>query len=158
MLKGDAMPSARQLRTGKTLSAAAGESTAAGAKRARILIVEDDYFVATGLEHALVDAGFEVVGIAVTAEQAVELGADQQPQLVVMDIRLAGSRDGIDAALELLSKHGIRSLFATAHGDDATRARAEKAQPLGWLTKPYSTRLAVETIRNILGSTRATPV
>ena len=153
MLKVDAMPSGRQLREGKTLSAAAGESTTGSGTRARILIVEDDYFVATGLEHALLDAGFEVVGIAVTAEQAVELGAAKQPELVVMDIRLAGSRDGIDAAIELLSKHGIRSLFATAHRDEATRARAERAQPLGWLTKPYPTRLAVETIRNILEST-----
>jgi DNA-binding NarL/FixJ family response regulator len=153
MLKVDAMPSGgRQLRKGKTLPAA-GESTEGSGKPARILIVEDDYFVATGLEHALVDTGFEVVGIAVTAEQAVELGAAEQPELVIMDIRLAGSRDGIDAAVDLLSKHGIRSLFATAHGDEATRARAEKARPLGWLTKPYPTRLAVETIRNILGST-----
>jgi DNA-binding NarL/FixJ family response regulator len=153
MLKVDAKPSGRQLRKGKTLLTAAGESTTGSRKRARILIVEDDYFVATGLEHALVDAGFEVVGIAVTAEQAVELGAAKKPELVLIDIRLAGSRDGIDAAVELLSKHGIRSLFATAHGDEATRARAEKAQPLGWLTKPYPTRMAVETIRNILGST-----
>jgi two-component system, response regulator PdtaR len=153
MFKVDAMPRGRQVRKEKTLSPAGGESTSGGGKRARILIVEDDYFVGTGLEHALLDAGFEVVGIAVTAEQAVEMGAAKQPELVVMDIRLAGLRDGIDAALELLSKHGIRSLFSTAHGDEATRARAEKARPLGWLTKPYPTQLAVETIRNILGST-----
>ena len=153
MLKIDAMPGGeRHLRKGRTLPAAT-ESTVVSGKRERILIVEDDYFVATGLEHALLDAGFEVVGIAVTAEQAVELGAAKQPELVVMDIRLAGSRDGIDAAVDLLTIYGIRSLFATAHGDEATRARAEKAQPLGWLTKPYPTRLVVETIRNILGST-----
>jgi DNA-binding NarL/FixJ family response regulator len=152
MLKVDAMPRLPEVRKEKTLSAAGGERTSSSRKKPRILIVEDDYFVGTGLEHALLDAGFEVVGIAVTAEQAVEMGAAEQPELVVMDIRLAGLRDGVDAALELLSNHGIRSLFATAHGDEATRARAEKARPLGWLTKPYSTQLAVETIRNILGS------
>jgi len=152
MLKVDAMPRRLEVRKEKTLSGAGDERTSSGRKKPRILIVEDDYFVGTGLEHALLE-GFEVVGIAVTAEQAVEMGAAEQPELVVMDIRLAGLRDGIDAALELLSNHGIRSLFATAHGDEATRARAEKARPLGWLTKPYSTQLAVETIRNVLGST-----
>jgi CheY-like chemotaxis protein len=54
--------------------------------RARILIVEDDYFVATALEHDLADAGFEVVGVAVTAEEALHLARLYQPQLAVMDI------------------------------------------------------------------------
>src|SRR5712671_78232 len=71
---------------------------------ARILIVEDDYFVATALEQDLTDAGFEVVGIAVTAEEALDLGNLHRPALAVMDIRLAGARDGIDAALELRSQ------------------------------------------------------
>jgi two-component system, response regulator PdtaR len=57
--------------------------------------------------------------------------------LAVMDIRLAGQRDGVDAALEMLKACGIRCVFATAHHDAETRARAEKAAPLGWLSKPY---------------------
>jgi DNA-binding NarL/FixJ family response regulator len=116
----------------------------------RILIVEDDYFVATALEQDLVDAGFEVVGIAVTAEEALHLADVHRPALAVMDIRLAGARDGIDAALELRSQFGLGCVFATAHGDKKTRGRAEKARPLGWLIKPYSTKSAVETIRAAL--------
>jgi DNA-binding NarL/FixJ family response regulator len=118
--------------------------------RARILIVEDDYFVATALEEILVDAGFAVVGIAITAEEALHLATLHQPALAVMDIRLAGPRDGIDAAMELRSQCGIGSVFATAHGDKATRARAKDVQPLGWLTKPYSAKSVVETIRAAL--------
>jgi DNA-binding NarL/FixJ family response regulator len=55
-----------------------------------------------------------------------------------MDIRLAGERDGIDAARQLFSEFGIRCIFATAHDDAGTRARAEPFAPLGWLPKPYT--------------------
>jgi two-component system, response regulator PdtaR len=66
-----------------------------------------------------------------------------------VDIRLVGARDGIDAAVDLISQYGIPTIFATAHGDEATRTRAKKAQPVGWLTKPYSAQLVVQTIRAI---------
>jgi DNA-binding NarL/FixJ family response regulator len=65
-------------------------------------VVEDDYFVAVELEHRLRHAGYEVVGVAVTAEEAVQMAAAHRPLLAIMDIRLSGPRDGIDAAVELL--------------------------------------------------------
>jgi DNA-binding NarL/FixJ family response regulator len=125
--------------------------------RAGILIVEDDYFVATDLEQALVDAGFTVVGIAATAEQALALAKATRPEIAVMDIRLAGVRDGIEAAVDLLSNFGIRSIFATAQGNEATRNRAAKARPLGWLTKPYSTQVAIAVIRTFVHSATEGP-
>lgn len=144
------MPKGPPSRNGTALPAP-DDATAAARKWGRILIVEDDYFVAIGLEQALIDAGLGVVGIAATAEEALELAAAKRPDLAVMDIRLAGTRDGIDAALDLLSHHGVHSVFATAHSDAPTRARAERARPLGWLSKPYSAQTAVETIRGVLG-------
>jgi DNA-binding NarL/FixJ family response regulator len=117
----------------------------------RVLIVEDDYFVATDLEHAFMQAGCEVVGVAVTAEEALQIAATTSPDIAIMDIRLAGARDGVDAAQELLLRHGIRSFFATAHGDQATRERAQPAQPLGWITKPYSVQLVVKSALEALG-------
>src|SRR6476661_4412900 len=110
------------------------------AKGARILIVEDDYFVAMEIEHQLQEAGFDVVGAA------------ERPQLAIMDIRLAGHRDGIEAAVELSSKFGIRSIFATAHGDSETRRRAQQANPLGWLTKPYSASALLATVSAALAA------
>src|SRR5688572_29302047 len=98
-------------------------------RRARILIVEDEYFVALDLEHRLLDAGFEVVGIAATAEDAFELAASRKPDLAIMDIRLAGLRDGVDAAVELRTRLGVPSVFGTAHVDPQTRRRAEQARP-----------------------------
>ena len=104
----------------------------------RVLIVEDDFLIAMQTEVALTAAGFEVVGPATTAEEAVELARETQPWLAVMDIRLASSRDGIDAARELYEGFAIRCIFATAHDDAHTRGRAEPYAPLGWLPKPYT--------------------
>lgn len=116
---------------------------------ARILIVEDDYFVAIELEHRLNEAGFEVVGIAGTAEEALEM-ASQSPELAIMDIRLGGIRDGVEAAVELLARFGVPSIFATAHGDGETRKRAERANPMGWLEKPYSSESLIALVNKSL--------
>jgi two-component system, response regulator PdtaR len=77
----------------------------------KILIVEDDYLVSVELDFRLREAGFDVVGVAVTAEEAVRLARSRKPALAIMDIRIAGPRDGIDTAIELLSDLGIRSIF-----------------------------------------------
>jgi two-component system, response regulator PdtaR len=115
-----------------------------------ILVVEDDYLVASDIESALLEAGFEVAGIATSAEEAVKLAASQHPILAVMDIRLAGRRDGVDVALELFAQHGIRCVFATAHYDQHVRARAAPAHPLGWVQKPYSMSVLIMHVRQAL--------
>jgi DNA-binding NarL/FixJ family response regulator len=116
----------------------------------RILIVEDDFFVATALENDLQEAGYEVVGTAVTAEEAIKMAGERAPTLAIMDIRLAGSKDGIEAAIAILSLYRVPSIFATAHGDVETRRRAEKASPLGWVNKPYSHEIVLAAIRSAL--------
>jgi DNA-binding response OmpR family regulator len=112
----------------------------------RILIVEDDYVVGLELEAGLSEAGFAVVGPARSAVEAIRLAGSQRPMLVLMDIRLAGRRDGISAAIEIFEIFGIRSIFATAHHDQGTRVRADKAAPLGWLAKPYQLQQLISMI------------
>jgi two-component system, response regulator PdtaR len=116
----------------------------------RILIVEDDYLVASQMEGALTEAGFEIAGIAGSAEEALELAEAQRPVLVIMDIRLGGKRDGIDAALELFATRGIRCVFATAHHTADVRARAQPANPLAWLPKPYTMPSLIEVAQRAL--------
>jgi CheY-like chemotaxis protein len=123
----------------------------------RVLIVEDEYLVALTAEDALLDAGYTVVGIAASAEEAVKLAEVERPDLVLMDIRLVGQRDGIDAAAEIRARFGIFSLFATAYSDPATRTRGDAAaSPLGWLAKPYPptalTDAVAEAIAKVKGS------
>ncbi len=116
----------------------------------RLLIVEDDFFVAMELEHRLAEAGFEVVGIAVSADEAVQIADAKHPDLAIMDVRLAGARDGVDAAIELSARFNIPSIFATAHSDSRIRERAQVAKPRGWLQKPYSSFALIEAVRAAL--------
>jgi two-component system, response regulator PdtaR len=78
---------------------------------ARILIVEDDFVVADEIERALSDAGFDVIGVGASAEEAMEVAESQKPALAVMDVRLAGEGDRIHAALEMFRKFGNRCIF-----------------------------------------------
>jgi DNA-binding NarL/FixJ family response regulator len=120
------------------------------AKPERILVVEDDFLVAMQMESALVEAGFDVAGIAATGEDAIELAISERPHIVVMDIRLAGDRDGIDTALQLFAEQGLRCIFATAHHDEQSQRRAAPAVPLGWLHKPYTMVSLVGMVRSAL--------
>jgi DNA-binding NarL/FixJ family response regulator len=110
--------------------------------------VEDDYFAASETESQLIEAGFVVVGVAASADRAIELARTLRPELAIMDIRLIGPKDGIEAAIELL-RIGIPSVFATAHVDDETRRRATIANPLGWLEKPYSAEKLIVTLNGV---------
>src|SRR5262245_41002918 len=104
----------------------------------RILVAEDDLVVGVQYEDALTQAGFEVLDIATTGKEVIEVAQDQKPVLAIMDIRLAGAPDGVEAALEIHRRFGIRSIFATAFSDPEVRARAEPARPLAWLSKPVA--------------------
>ena len=117
----------------------------------RILIVEDEFLIALELENRLLDAGFEVVGIAATAEEAISLAESESPDLAITDIRLASRKDGIDTAIELFTTLGLRSIFSSAHADDVdTQNRAKAASPIGWLQKPYPASALIGLIKTYL--------
>src|SRR5215213_3775449 len=120
----------------------------------RVLVVEDDFLIAMQTEIALTAAGFEVIGPATTAEEAVAMAGEAQPTLAVMDIRLASTRDGIDAARQLYQDFAIRCIFATAHDDAHTRGRAEPYAPLGWLPKPYTMASLVAVVADAVAELR----
>lgn len=102
----------------------------------RVLITEDNWLVAGEWRAALEEVGYEVVGVAASAEEALEICGQEVPDLILMDIRLLGERDGVDAALDARSLYGIPSVFVSAHDDSDVRRRAAEARPLGWIIKP----------------------
>jgi two-component system, response regulator PdtaR len=124
-------------------------------KPARILVIEDDLLIATQIETTLTEAGFDIVGLAPTGEEAIELAAKDPPDLAVVDIRLAGDRDGVDTALELFRSHGIRCIFASAYSDDEARQRAAPAAPFGWLQKPYTMASLTDMVTKAADEVRA---
>lgn len=123
-------------------------------RKPRILVVEDEYLTAMYAEQALLDAGFQVIGPAASADKAVSLACAEEPDLVVMDIRLLGERDGIDAAKDIFERIGIRCVFATAYSTPDIRRRAQSTAPLGWLPKPYTPVALVHTVRSALAAAR----
>jgi DNA-binding NarL/FixJ family response regulator len=119
---------------------------------ARVLIVEDDYFVSGEIEAILIDMHCEIVGIAATGEEAIEIAQRERPDLVLMDIRLAGLIDGIATAKVMDSRLGIRCLYVTAHSDVETRTRGQATNPLGWVSKPFTSQELTKSVRRAIQS------
>ena len=114
----------------------------------RVMIVEDEFIIALELEMVLSEMGVEVVASANTVEKAIELAGEVRPDFITMDIKLPGTRDGISGATEIFERFGIRSIFVSAYKDDEMLARAQAAQPLGWVRKPISTAAVRAVIPN----------
>lgn len=106
-------------------------------KRANILIVEDDRVVARDIRQQLERMGHAVVATTADGEQAVALAAKSQAGLVLMDIRLGGRVDGVEAARRLRAQCEIPVIFLTAYADDETLRRAGETEPYGYLLKPF---------------------
>src|SRR4051794_34328498 len=136
---------------------AASDGVAPSPSSRRVLIVEDNAFVADQCEEALAGARHQVVGTVPTAEDAVRVAHEPRPDLVLMDVYLAGPRDGVDAATEIFQRLGVRSIFISALFEDALRARAERARPIGWLAKPFSDTRLVSTVQGAIREMAAAP-
>lgn len=109
-----------------------------GSKRARVLIVEDERIVARDLQQTLEGMGYEVIGIASSAGEAMHHCVERRPDAVLMDIRIKGGLDGIATAAVLRERFDVPVTFLTAHTDQATLERAAKTRPYGYLTKPVN--------------------
>src|SRR4029078_13529567 len=95
----------------------------------RVLIVEDELLVAWNLESLVREQNIEVCGLVPDGEGAIEQAVDLDVDLVLMDIRLAGRMDGIEAARRIRAQRATPIIFITAHGDPATRAKIEQTLP-----------------------------
>lgn len=115
---------------------------------ASILIVEDESIIATELSFALTSMGYAVAGVEPSGEGAVEAARLLRPDLVLMDIMLAGEMDGTRAAAIIREHNDIPVVFTTAYTDDETLDRVKAAAPYGYLVKPFDQtllRIVIET-------------
>lgn len=106
----------------------------------KILIVEDENIVARDIWEQLVDLGYEPVGIAKHGEEAVAMAGELYPDLVLMDIELAGEMDGIVAAQAIRQQFALPVVFVTGFSADEVLDRAKLIEPYGYLLKPFSRR------------------
>jgi len=107
---------------------------------ARILVAEDESLIAEALRNTLEKMGLIVTGVVASGEDAIARAEETSPDLVLMDIRLRGNLDGIEAAGTIHDRFDIPVIYLTAHSDDATVNRAKRTGPFGYLLKPFSGR------------------
>ncbi len=105
-----------------------------------ILIVEDEAIVAADLAQRVAQFGYKVVGTAARGAVAVTLTRELRPDLILMDIHLTGSLDGIETAEQIRLEFDVPIIFLTAHSDNATLERAKLSGPSGYILKPFQTR------------------
>jgi PAS domain S-box-containing protein len=105
-----------------------------------LFIVEDEQIVAEDLKETLKDLGFTVAGIEKSGEVAIERVSEIHPDLVLMDIHLAGKMDGIETAGQIRSRFNIPVIYLTAYADKELIERAKFTEPYGYILKPYIER------------------
>ena len=105
---------------------------------ARILIVEDEYIVAADLEMKLTRLGYQVVGSAVTGEEAIVLAERHRPDVVLMDVQLQGRMNGVEAAETIRTKVCVPIIFITAFGGMLPGEKQAEAVSEMCLSKPFS--------------------
>ena len=106
----------------------------------RVLIVEDENIVAMDLSRRLAKLGYKVVGTAPSGDRALQLVESRTPNIILMDIHIKGSQDGIEVASRINELYQVPIIFLTAYSEDSTLARARETCPYGYLLKPFSER------------------
>lgn len=103
----------------------------------KIFIVEDDMIIQMFIERILSNLGLVIIGEARSGDEILEfLATEEQPDFILMDIGLAGDKDGIETAQIINSNYNIPIIFLTGNSDRSTLERAQKTRPIGFINKP----------------------
>lgn len=109
-------------------------------EKAKVLIVENEGIVALNVQRRLEGLGYSVVANVASGEDAIDAAIETTPDLVLMDIKLEGTVDGIEAARQIRDRFQIPVVYLTAYTDDETLNRAKLTEPHGYILKPFEAR------------------
>jgi len=109
-------------------------------ENARILVVEDQKIISLEIKERLEEMGHQVVGLAKSGDKAIELALKHFPDLILMDIKIEGDKDGIETADEIRKLMDCPVIFLTAYADDKTIERAKLTEPYAYIVKPLDER------------------
>jgi DNA-binding response OmpR family regulator len=112
----------------------------------RVLIVEDEALIAEELRERLSHLGFTVIAAVSSGEEAVQIATKECPDLVLMDIRLSGDKDGVQAAREIREQVSVAIVYLTAHSDLRTVERVKRTEHEGFILKPFLRKELQSTI------------
>jgi PAS domain S-box-containing protein len=121
-----------------------------GMEKSRIMIVEDESLVALAIEKSLKNMGYEVPVTVSTGEEAVRKAMEVEPDLILMDIRLKGVIDGVEAAGMIREAFRVPIVYLTAYSEEKTLERAKLTEPFGYITKPFEERTLQATVEMAL--------
>ncbi len=103
----------------------------------KVLIVEDQWLIAQDIKIKLEDHNFRAINIVTSGEEALEVVASSPPDLILMDIQLAGEMDGITTAEKIALSYSIPIIYLSDFVDQETVNRAKKTNPANYLSKPF---------------------
>jgi DNA-binding LytR/AlgR family response regulator len=103
----------------------------------KILVVEDEMIIGAKISMQLTSLGYEVTGILPRGDEALLHLEQNKPDIVLLDIQLKGTMDGIETAQQIHQKHNIPIIYVTANSDDATFNRAKATRPFAFIAKPF---------------------
>jgi CheY-like chemotaxis protein len=112
----------------------------------RALIVEDEALIADELTERLSRLGFAVIGSVDSAEESIAIASSEHPDLILMDIRLKGKKDGIEACQEIRRRMDVPIVYLTAYSDQRTVERAKRTEHDGFVLKPFQQHELQSTI------------
>lgn len=118
----------------------------------KILIVEDEVIIAEDLRDILESMGYVVVDVVMSAREAMQVLGSEEVDLVLLDIRIKGGKDGIDLAADINENFKIPFVFLTSHADSNTLERAKVVRPYGYLVKPFSEKEINATLQMALSN------
>lgn len=107
-------------------------------KKVKIAIVEDEMIIASVIQDCLLKLNYEVVNPVMSYNEAIEMLYTQQPDLVIIDIRISGNKDGIELAEYIRENYSTPFIYLTANSDKETLSRAKKTTPNAYLLKPFT--------------------
>ena len=117
----------------------------------KVLLVEDEAIIAMRMEMELESRGYTVCQSVSNGEDAIKSAEAHHPDVVLMDIRLAGRMDGIEASQRILAIQPVSIIFMSGYADEAVKARAMELSPLGYLEKPINMDRLASTIQSAAG-------
>lgn len=116
----------------------------------KILLVEDELIIGEHISRELGKHGYVVIAILTKGEHVLEFLASTEPDIIIMDINLAGQLDGIETAMMVADNYSIPVIFLTANVDNATFERSRSAKPYAFIGKPFKSKELIRTIQLVM--------
>ena len=122
--------------------------------KTQIMLVEDEGIIALNTQKRLLSLGYDVCAMVSSGEEAIKKAEEHKPSLVLMDIRLRGEMDGIEAAQKIRERFNIPIVYFTAISDKRTLEQVKITEPYGYIIKPFEDSELHATIEKALLKSR----